>query len=68
MNSKVDKQKSYTSCSGKCSEEILANELDHCINLYKGKKIKMEEFLQNLLFNLNYIQYKLLELQYVINE
>ena len=67
MNPKGENKKSHVS-NGKSSEEILANELDHYINLYKGKKIKMEEFLQNLLFNLNYIQYKLLELQYVINE
>ena len=54
-------------CHDSCKDTI-ANQLEEYINLYKGKKLKTEEFLHNLQFNLNYIQYKILELQFQLNE
>ena len=55
-------------CNGQNREEALTAQLEEYINVYKAKRSKTEEFLQNLLFNLNYIQYKVLELQFIINE
>lgn len=39
-------------------DDELTKQMEEFVNLYKAKKFKMDEFLQNLLFNLNYIQYK----------
>ena len=49
-------------------QDGVSQHLEDCVNLYKGKKIKTDEFLHNLLFNINYIQYKILELQFVLSE
>ena len=52
----------------KRKKSFKGSHLEEYINVYKAKRSKTEEFLQNLLFNLNYIQYKILELQFIINE
>lgn len=68
VNINMNKQQSKKQNNDYSKEDVVKMELDEYMNLYKTKKVKMEEFLQNLLFNLNYIQYKILELSYIINE
>ena len=55
-------------CNQQPKEDGVTHQLEDCINVYKGKKLRTDEFLHNLLFNINYIQYKILELQFVLNE